>query len=240
MEDIKDPVLEAHLKELKSSDSKMRVKGAKALGALNARGAGASPALCRTMLDPVDRVCHAANEALCKVNPQLHKLILPIFTNVNSRVRLDCIRQIGELGLVEGKPALPVLLAYRKKYDTGGSIVVEAIARISRDDKEMTRTFVAWLPSEANAQTRATIAKMIPSMEGSKQYIKPLTIRLEVETNADAKVGLLWALGEFGPDAREARKVVEPLTKNSNPSISEAAKKTLERITAQEAVSGTP
>ena len=100
----------------------------------------ASRALCEALLDKSQKVQLAAAEALERVNPIVHKLVIPIVVDQNPANRLKAVIELGRLK-EQGSPGVPIVLYFKEAF--GGTTVMHGntIHQQSGGTRQRTRHF---------------------------------------------------------------------------------------------------
>jgi HEAT repeat protein len=113
--------VEALIRQLASKSTTERLDAVERLGAIGEDASDASRALCEALLDKSQKVQLAAAEALERVNPVVHRLVIPIMVDQNPASRLKAVVELGRLK-EEGSPAIPVVLYFKEAF--GGTTAV--------------------------------------------------------------------------------------------------------------------
>src|SRR5205807_219338 len=87
--------VEALIRQLASKTTTERLDAVERLGAIGEDASDASRALCEALLDKSQKVQLGAAEALERVNPVLHKLVIPIMVDQNPANRLKAVVELG-------------------------------------------------------------------------------------------------------------------------------------------------
>jgi len=216
------------IKDLKHQRVADRLKAIGAVAQLGPRGKAASRALCESLLDSNTRVRLAAAEALDRVNPALHRLVIPIMVDKELENRLECARKIGELG-PEGKPAVPVVVYFKQQY-RGGGLTVEVLAAIAPDDKAVTAKVAAWLTSDNDPYVRLAAVKVLPHMAGAKDHVRALVQVLRGDAVDAVRAAAASALGDLGADTKDADRLLRMAKTDASAQVREAAERALEKM----------
>jgi hypothetical protein len=219
-------------KDLKSRKPTARIKAAQGLGAMGLKAKSASRALCEAMLDGNPDVALAATEALEKVNPMIHGLVLPLIVDKEQHHHAVALTKLCRLG-VDGRPALPVLLAYRAKRN-GGPLVVQAIAEVAPKGKELTAQFCNWLATDKDPQTRTVVARALPRMEAGRSAVNVLALAMRTDENDLVREAAACSLGEMGAGAKEAKRLLAAAKTDPSERVRQAAATALKKVEADE------
>lgn len=227
---VKIEKLTAALTDKQAGSPSKRI-AAEEIGKLGKKGRPATKAVCQALFDPMPRVALAAADALQKIAPDLHPLIIPIIVDKNMTVRMDAVEKLGNLR-EDATPALPVLVWFRQQRESTGTpvAVLKAIYLTNATDPEATKLFAAWLARDRASGAREYIATTLPKMEGGKKYVKNLVASAQTDPHPAVRMAAVKALGEFGPDAKEAVDLLRVLKVSGSQDLREEAGKALLRI----------
>jgi HEAT repeat protein len=220
------------VKEFRHSRVHDRLKAIDAVAQMGPRGRAASRALCSSLLDPNLRVRLAAAEALDKVNPTLHRLVIPILVDKELDTRLDCLREIGRLGPA-GSAAVPIVVHFKQQY-LGGGLAVEVLAAIAADDPSVTAKMAGWLTSDPDPYVRLAVLKALPRMAGARNHVRAVAQALRANPVDAVRAAAASALGELGPDARDVERALQLAKADASAQVREAAEGALEKIQKRE------
>jgi hypothetical protein len=172
------------VRDLKSKRVADRAKAADGLGPLAEKAGLASRALCETLLDTPPQVRLAAEHALEKVNPAIHRLVVPIVVDKDLRERVPAIQRVGALG-EEGNPAVPVLVYFKMNQRIGGQVAVEALAQVDQDKKSLVKLRVGWLLRDPLRLVRAAAAKALGQMRFGRDAFSALIAAVKSDRDDD-------------------------------------------------------
>jgi HEAT repeat protein len=223
-----EQIVTPFVKDLRHRKIPDRLQAIDALARLGPKAKAASRPLCESLFDPSVRVRLAAAEALEKVNPTLHRLVIPVLVDKELENRLECVRKIGELG-PEGNPAVPVLLWFKDQYP-GGSLIVEALAAIAPDERSVTAQAAAWLTSDRDPYVRLAAVKALPRMAGARDQVRALVYALRSDSVDAVRAAAANALGDLGPDGKDVRTALQLAKTDASAQVREAAERALAKI----------
>src|SRR5438445_5633690 len=132
--------LEALIRKLASRTTTERLDAVQRLGAMGEDAIDASRALCQALLDRSHKVQLAAAEAIERVNPIIHKLVITIVVDQNPANRLKAVIELGRLK-EQGSPGVPIVLYFKEAF--GGTTVMHGntIHQQSGGTRQRTRHF---------------------------------------------------------------------------------------------------
>jgi HEAT repeat protein len=249
-----DAAIARLVKALKSDNARERIRAAEQLGAMREAGRPAARGLCEAALDTREAVRQAALEALEKVHPALHKPVLTLLVDKDHQNQIKASRTIAALQ-EGGKAAVPVLLAHMELLKSRPSWTslearedIATLVKIAPDEQPVIKVLIelatirgasdqAYTSRIAAVSGLGDIGKSRP--EKRKQIVPVLIVALDFpdrfvreEHWHDQQVCLaaIQALGNFGPDAKNAIPELKKLKLNPEMRIREAATAAQEKI----------
>ncbi len=167
---------------------------------------------------------------------------LVVDNNTNrQRQALKTIATIGE----DAKPALSLVLAFAEREaqqvtpGSGGSRwsleVIRTLLAIAPEDRRVFRVLLSCLDSENLAtnsadQSQLEAAISLPRTPFKKESVRVLVTMLRQAPDSRMRTVAAKALGEIGPDAKDAVKYLEAAKIDSNAEIREAVGAALKAI----------
>jgi HEAT repeat protein len=216
------------VKDFRHQKLHTRLQAIEAVARLGPQGRAASRALCDALLDLNPRIRLAAALALDKVNPTLHRLVIPILVDKELDTRLECLRKVGRLGPA-GSAAVPVVVYFKQQY-LGGAVAVDVLAAIAPDDPSVTAKMAAWLTSDPDPYVRLLAVKALPHMADAKSQVRALVQSLRTDPVDAVRATAASALGDLGADARDADRGLRMAKADASAQVREAAERALEKI----------
>jgi hypothetical protein len=205
-----------------------RAQAAKLLGETPPHGRDVIRGLCEALLDSHLSVRVAASEALDKLSPEIHALVIPLLADQDVNEHSKAVQKLMRLGQ-DANPATPVLLHYRRRLG-GGPVLIQALAAIAPGEEKVATLFARWLTTEADDATRSTIALVMAKMDDGRDHIKTLCIVAKADNSPAVRSAAVYSLGELGQDSADALKTVRLLKNDSSADVRSAAEKALEKI----------
>lgn len=200
-------------------DERVRRQAAAALGEISPKGA--APVLAAALMDDSAGVRSAAAEALAKLGreaaPALGALAAALKDNQQD-VRLGALKAITAIG-PEAKAVLPQIHSALKERDRETRLLaLEAVAVIGAEDAKTIEILVDLVQEK---DLRRNVAAVIARI--GKATVPVLVKKLGNPGKTEAKVGIIFALGELGPDARGAWKALQrEFQANPHPDVRKA------------------
>src|SRR5262249_20711612 len=140
----------------------------------------------------------------------------------------------------EGKPALSVVLDFavkegqRNRSGMAGSHhavdIIRALMAIAPEDKQVFTVLRSCVGSAGIFASKLEAAKALPRTPFRKETVKVLIESLRTDNNAAMKVAVAQALGEIGPDAKDAVQYLETATIDNSAAVRAAASAALRKI----------
>lgn len=221
-------------KSLKSPNITDRINACNAIMELGEKARPATRLLCEAILDNNPKVRLAASDALEKVNPNLHAVAVPLIIDKAVEQRIEALRKLHTMS-GDASPAIPLVLWYgQHQQDGAGLLVVKTLSAIGASDPLVTRQFSIALLNDKEPLIRKEIAKSLPMMAGAKQYVNSLSQSARSDRDDGVRIASIIALGDIGPDAKSAVKILKQLKTDSSAGVRDAAAKSLARIETEE------
>jgi HEAT repeat protein len=206
------------VRELKNADPKARQEAVFALGVIGAEAEEAVPEVCKLLKDPEPRVRCDAALALLKMYPASRKTapdLAEVLEDEMPLARINAAIALNRLAL-EARPAVPAL--------------VKALGDKRND---------LWIPGFQITIREALLQALGRATAGSTDGVEALSKGLKddslpqempPETRLNCRAAAARALGEVGPEAREAVPLLKAAAKESEPKLRDAAQAALTKI----------
>jgi HEAT repeat protein len=204
--------------QLKDADPKARQEAVFALGVIGAEAEEAVPAVCKLLKDPEPRVRCDAALALLKMYPASRKTapdLAGVLEDEMPLARINAAIALNRLAL-EARPAVPALL--------------KALGD-KRNDQ--------WIPGFQITIREALLQALGRATAGSTDGVAVLSEALKddslprempPETRVNCRAAAARALGEVGPEAREAVPLLKAAAKEPELKLRDAAQAALKKI----------
>ena len=162
----------------------------------------------------------------------------------NGVVRIQALGNLAKLG-TRGKPALSVVLAFKELLQSPGGFVnsphaievIHTLMAIAPEDKRVYAVLKSCLESGDEPRrnylvinTQIEVIRALPRTHFNKESVKILIELLRTETNEGLREAVAHALGEIGPDAKDAVKLLEATKIDPSARVREAAGAALKKI----------
>lgn len=219
------------MEAMKDPDTKVRERAVAALGKLEGEAREAVPELSRSLKHQDERVRRQALFALAKIGPRQETVmpgLLEALTEREADVRHFAVVSLTSMGK-DARPAVPQLIDLLKK--DGDANVREAAAfALGKIDPQADGVLAvlsrAWRDEERGVREEAlrALAKC------GKPAVPTLIEALRKNFSNDVQIEATKALGQIGPDAKEAVPVLLPLLKDNEEEIRRVAEEALKAI----------
>jgi len=209
----------------------------KAVDALGRAGGPAVPSLVASLKSPNPALRRAASDALGRMPAEtLERGAFPIIQQF--RGKDECLRGEAELLLSEmGRPAAPSLLPFLADPDADlRRRAVVILGRIGDADNEIIAGLVQRL-TDSDRLVRLKAAMALGQLgEADARVLPILLVRLSAAKDPPLRRGLVSAIGNIGPDARDAVGTLIGLLNDSDAGVQEEAAESLMDIGTLEAM----
>jgi HEAT repeat protein len=229
----------------KSFSEKDRIAVLVALGKLGPKVKDkAGKAVAKCMLDPSGDVGRAAQDALEKIDPAVVKECTAIVRDRDNELRLRSIQTLGSLGK-EGKSATPILIDVvdkvvenRVKVSKPSEVVaaaIQALVAIAPDDERLSPQLVKWMREVADERVQLAIIDGVTRVkwhnkDDKRAAVAILVKQVSVKGRPTVQAAAANALGDFGPDAKEAVGALKIAKGDESVSVRESAARALAKI----------
>jgi hypothetical protein len=242
-----DPALDAKLVALTTQLAKGkrpadRMKAADELLKLGSKAKSATPALCQAILDTSPQVRVTALDAMKAVNPDVHgpvaTLAAPLteadLLLMESSGRPEAVAALAKLGK-EGRPAVPVLIAYKRSISRPGgwpyvAAVVDALATLAPDDPAVIAVLVTGLLKDGYAEARFSAANGLAATKPTKESVTALATSVRGDPELEVRLAAVKTLAVMGSDAKAALKSLEAAKTDPDARVREAARDAVEKV----------
>ncbi|MCE9564300.1 MAG: HEAT repeat domain-containing protein [Planctomycetes bacterium] len=243
-----DPELDAKVAALamqlgKGKTPADRTKAANEILALGPKAKAATSALCQAIFDSAPQVRVTALDAMKVVNPEVYgpvaKLTTPLmdtdFLFMGASGRPEAVAALAKLGSKEGRPAVPILIAYKKLISRPGGwphvpAVVETLADLAPDDPAVIAMLCGGLLKDGYTEARESAAKSLLKTKATKESVAALATAVRSDPEADVRLEAVKTLAGMGADAKAALKNLEKATTDPDARVREAARDAVEKV----------
>lgn len=221
-----------------------RMKAANEILALGPKAKAATSALCQAIFDQAPQVRVTALDAMKVVNPEVYapvaKLTTPLLTDNDFLLlgisgRPEAVAALAKLGSKEGRPAVPILLAYKRLICRPGGwphvpAVVETVADLAPDDPAVIAMLCGGLLKDGYTEARESAAKSLLKTKATKESVAALATAVRSDPEADVRLEAVKTLAGMGVDAKAALKNLEGAKTDSDARVREAARDAVEKV----------
>jgi hypothetical protein len=184
-------------------------------------------------------------DALEKVDPLLHKPVVTLVVDKDQARHREALQALANLR-ADGKPALPLVLAYGTKAVIAaqqqrgmavhvgdvrnGDALIRTLAAIDPDNKEVLLVLKHCLLSCQNRAAKVEAARGLVWTSHKKEAVELLKNSLKRDPDEVVRTETAHSLGYLGPDAKDAVEYLEAAKIDSSAKVREAASSALRRI----------
>ena len=234
------------VKDLKGGSLGVRTTALRELQVMGSDAIEASDVLILATLDKSAAIQRDAIDALEKVNPALNKAVVTIMVDHDENAKINAIDGLSQMG-EDASPAAPVLIRlYQRNLESRamyGRSILNALAQMtpgSKDVEKIVLDAVGFVPRGRPNDYYATpdgplrltaiglTSRLIKEghIEASKA-VKPLVSAIR---DVHCSLAAIAALGELGPDAKEALPALKQLKVSPSNALREAASEAMDKI----------
>ncbi|MCE9566935.1 MAG: HEAT repeat domain-containing protein, partial [Planctomycetes bacterium] len=243
-----DPELDAKVAALvlqlgKGKTPADRIKAANEILALGQKAKAATSALCLAIFDSAPQVRVTALDAMKVVNPEVYgpvaRLTTPLtdtdFLFMGASGRPEAVVALAKLGSKEGRPAVPILIAYKRIISRPGGwphvpAVVDAAVGLAPDDPAVIAMLSDGLLKDGYTEARVTAAKALLVTKATKESVAALATAVRSDPAAEVRLEAVKTLAGMGADAKAALKSLEKAMTDPDARVREAARDAVEKV----------
>jgi HEAT repeat protein len=224
------PALMASLKE---NNRPVRLFALATLTQLGADAKGAVPAIAALVTDADEAVWSESLITLEKLGPVAEAAIpslLPLLKDKDSTVRLRVAEVVAAIGTFRAVPAVETLSEFLKPKEATG-IRLRAIAALAKLGPEAwpgVRPLIQAI-KDKDSEIRSTATDALGKI--GKEAVPVLVEALQGDINSNVRLACCQALGEIGPEAKDAIPVLRATsTEDRNKDVQKAALVAIDKI----------
>jgi serine/threonine protein kinase/HEAT repeat protein len=215
------------LAKLKDSDADVRKNAVQAVSKVGVEGKGSVPILIELLKDSRVETRRAGAALLAKLGPdgkEAAPALAAALRDPDRQIRRSVLDALGQLG-ADAKPAVPALRDVLRDQDkTLQQSAIDVLAQLGPAAKEAVPDLIDLLEAPLLREAAVTALGKIgkPAVAALKNALGSSSVGI--------RVGACMALGEIGPDAKEALLVLSGLQRDSEPTVRDAAATAMRKV----------
>jgi len=233
--------------DLQNPNPGVRLQAAERLGNMGVRAKPAVPRLTALLLDPDENVRSHVVQSLNLIGSPAHGQLLNALDSPNELLRLGAVKALGEpdprlkrgFSREDDRKTLSLLMKlFDGQTSEGKNAIIRSLVVVCRSNHEE-RKLLTWLapllasPDKAvvatSAESIGLIARRVGPIDELRPVAKPLAKLIRDDDVAVKRAGL-FALGEFGPNAKDVVVSVIKALKDDDEQIQSDAYESLRKL----------